>query len=194
MSSSGEWCQVLEGILGALEVVAPEMKTCLLVKRQNRGPRINVAKINNKSRWSGRSDLIDKKFSEMNKFKVLAWAGVLFNTLALVATVPEILTSPLTEVVGLVLQLAGIVLCIGLIQKKSSALPKARLLLLVSAGWSVLGSIVQYLTNPEDLSIPGVNPSSVAAFALGIVILKVAVNLVLWKAWGSEEAAKYANA
>jgi hypothetical protein len=32
LSSSGELCQVSEGLLGALEVVSPELKTCLLVK------------------------------------------------------------------------------------------------------------------------------------------------------------------
>ena len=130
----------------------------------------------------------------MNKFKILAWAGVLSNSWALVGTVPTISVSPLTGIVGLVLQIAGIVLCIGLIKKKSSALTKARLLLLISAGWSVVGSIVQYLIRPEVLTNPDVDSSAVAAFAVGAVIISVVINLILWKVWSSEEAAKYANA
>ena len=130
----------------------------------------------------------------MNKFKILAWAGVLLNSWQLVGTVPAISVSPLTGIVGLALQLSGIVLCIGLIQKKSSALPKARLLLLISAGWSVVGSIVQYLMKPEILTTPGVDSSAVAALTVGAVIISVVINLILWKVWGSEEASKYANA
>lgn len=133
----------------------------------------------------------------MNKFKILAWAGVLFNSWALVSTVPTVSSFPLNGIVGLALQLAGIVLCIGLIQKKSSALPKARLLLLISAGWSVVGGISQYLMNPEIFT-PDVNSPDLAQFAVagavGFVIISVVINLILWKVWGSEGAAKYANA
>ena len=132
----------------------------------------------------------------MNKFKILAYAGVLFNSWALVNTVPNVSSYPLTGIVGLALQLAGIVLCIGLIQKKSSALPKARLLLLISAGWSVVGALVQYLMNPEVYT-PDVSPDLAqfaVAGAVGFVIISVVINLVLWKVWGSEEAVKYANA
>ena len=133
----------------------------------------------------------------MNKFRVLAWAGVLLNSWALVSTVPTVSSYPLTGIVGLALQLAGIVLCIGLIQKKSSALPKARILLLFSAGWSVVGSILQFLMNPAALSpdviSPDVAPFAVAA-AVGLAIFSVVFNLVLWKVWGSDEASRYANA
>lgn len=86
---------------------------------------------------------------------------------------------------------AGLTLCIGLIQKKSSALPKARLLLLITAGWSLVHSVARIFMN----EIPEIRTSTLAFVGVvGVIALGIAVNLVLWKIWSSKEAAKYANA
>ena len=50
--------------------------------------------------------------------------------------------------VDLLLAGAGLVLCIALIQRKSVALSKARLLLRIAAGWSVFNGLL-VLMNPE---------------------------------------------
>ncbi len=125
----------------------------------------------------------------MNKFKILAWLGAVWNFWSCATLVqPLFAGSWFPQIVDFGLEGAGLTLCIALIQKKSSALPKARLLLLITAGWSLVISVAQYFTNVT----PGLR-AYVSVF-VGIVALTIAVNLALWKIWGSEEAAKYANA
>ena len=125
----------------------------------------------------------------MNKFKILAWLGAVWNFWQCSASIDKLFAgSWFPWIVDFGLEGAGLTLCIGLIQKKSSALPKARLQLLITAGWSLIISVAQYFTNvtPELRTY-------VPAF-VGLVAWTIAVNLVLWKIWSSEEAAKYANA
>jgi hypothetical protein len=125
----------------------------------------------------------------MNKYKFLAWAGAVYNFWSCSALIQLLFTRTwFLQIVDFGLAGAGLTLCIGLAQKKSSALPKARLLLLISAGWSLVLSIAQYFMNmtPELRAY--------APAFVGFVVLTIAVKLALWKIWSSEEAAKYANA
>jgi NAD/NADP transhydrogenase beta subunit len=124
----------------------------------------------------------------MNKFKFLAWIGAVWNFWQCSASIDKLFAgSWFPWIVDFGLEGAGLTLCIGLIQKKSSALPKARLLLLITAGWYLVVSVARYFMN----EIPEIR-ANMPAF-VGFVVLTIAVNLVLWKIWGSDEAANYAN-
>lgn len=131
----------------------------------------------------------------MNKFKILAWLGAVWNFWSCTDPVKYLSAGfSFIYLVDLLLAGAGLFLCIALIQKKSSALPKARLLLLIAAGWSIVsGTLV--MANPtlrETLS--AADSLGWFTWLAGIFIgFDVVSNLVMWKLWSSEEAAKYAN-
>jgi hypothetical protein len=132
----------------------------------------------------------------MNKYKFLAWLGAVWSFWSCTEPVQSLSAGfSFIDLVDLLLAGAGLVLCIALIRKKSSALPKARLLLLITAGWSLMSGIL-VIANPtlrETLS----EADSLAWFSwlAGVFIgFQVISNLVMWKLWSSEEAAKYANA
>jgi hypothetical protein len=132
----------------------------------------------------------------MNKYKFLAWLGAVYNFWSCTDPVKYLSAGfSFTHLVDLLLAGAGLVLCIALIRKKSSALPKACLLLLITAGWSLVSALL-VITDPalrEALS--GSEYLSFFSWLAGVYVgFQVISNLVMWKLWSSEEAAKYANA
>ena len=123
----------------------------------------------------------------MRKYTLLAWAGAIFNFLGCQGTTKSILLGVwFPQIVSLLISGAGLVLCILLIQKKNSALQKARIQLLVSAAWAAIGSVIAIAISPggfgADLSLVIIN-----------VIVTIALSLGIWKVWCSDEAEKYAS-
>ena len=132
----------------------------------------------------------------MSKYKFFALTGVAYNFWSCTDSIKYLSAGfSFISLADLLLAGAGLVLCIALIRKKSSALPKARLLLLITAGWSIVSGVLMFA-----------NPTLREAFAEAEVLsflswmyaaysgFHLIANLIMWKLWSSEEAAKYANA
>ncbi len=121
----------------------------------------------------------------MKKFRFLAWAGAIFNFLVCYNAAQALVKgSWFPDIVTLALCGAGMVLCIALIQKKAWALPKARLQLLIYPAWAVLGNVAAYAMNPQPS-----NPVLIVVF----MSIPIALYLIVWKIWSSENAEKYAD-
>ena len=122
----------------------------------------------------------------MKKFAFLAWAGAIFNFLGCLGMTKSILLGAwFPQIISLLISGAGLVLCILLIQKKNSALQKARTQLLVSAAWVLIGSAIAQAISPQGFA------ANLTPVIINVVI-SVVLSLAVWKVWCSDEADKYA--
>ena len=132
----------------------------------------------------------------MSKYKFFALTGVAYNFWSCTDSIKYLFAGfSFISLADLLLAGAGLVLCIALIRKKSAAPPKARLLLLITAGWSIVDGALM-LANPTLRE--AFSEAEVLSFVSWVYVVysgfHFIANLIMWKLWSSEEAAKYANA